>query len=362
MKVGRGRLALTIGATVGRDRRCHRAGRRQRRRGRQGADASRRSSRSPRWSCCTWSRWSCAPRPGACAWPPPTRRSSGAGCTSTSSLRFLADTTVPTYIGAWVRIAILRKLGGDRTPTIGQMITADGTLLIVEAFITVGLLMACCALAGLSLYWPLLFAAIAAAAMLGVHVARRRFADRAWVRSFDVLSHARHRVTLTVLLFFVLVDPAGAVLDRARGRRPGRERARVAAHVRDDQRHQRAAGRPRPGVGRRDRVGLRPRGRGRRHGVRAGAGRDGVRGRRGLLDLGRRARSCASAAPRPRPSRPAAKRRRSPAAAPPEPVERGREDVDGAHRALFDRRADASGVVMCARCSEPCAEKCSGRS
>ena len=124
---------------------------------------------------------------------------------ATSSLRFLADTTVPTYIGAWVRIAILRKLGGDKTPTIGQMITADGTILIVEAFITVGLLFACCALTGLSLYWPLLFAAIGAAAMLGVHVARRRFTDRAWVRSFDVLSHARHRLTLTVLLFVVLV-------------------------------------------------------------------------------------------------------------------------------------------------------------
>ena len=124
---------------------------------------------------------------------------------STSSLRFLADTTVPTYIGAWVRIAILRRLGGDRAPTIGQMITADGTLLIVEAFITVALLIACCALAGLSLYWPLLFAAIAVAALLGVRIARRRFADRAWVRSFDVLSHARHRMTLTVMLFFVLV-------------------------------------------------------------------------------------------------------------------------------------------------------------
>jgi hypothetical protein len=124
---------------------------------------------------------------------------------ATSSLRFLADTTVPTYIGAWVRIAILRRLGGDKLPTIGQMITADGTILIVEAFITVGLLFACCALTGLSLYWPLLFAAIAAAAMLGVHVARRRFANRSWVRSFDVLSHGRHRVTLTVLLFFVLI-------------------------------------------------------------------------------------------------------------------------------------------------------------
>jgi hypothetical protein len=123
---------------------------------------------------------------------------------ATSSLRFLADTTVPTYIGAWVRIAILRRLGGDRAPTIGQMITADGTLLLVEAFITVGLLVACSMLAGLSWYWPLLFLTLSAAALLGVAALRRRFQGRAWVRAFDVLSHSRRRVMLTVLLVFVL--------------------------------------------------------------------------------------------------------------------------------------------------------------
>jgi hypothetical protein len=123
---------------------------------------------------------------------------------ATSSLRFLADTTVPTYIGAWVRIAILRKLGGSKAPTIGQMITADGTLLLVEAFITVGLLVACSILAGLSWYWPLLFAGVACAALLGVYALRRRFAGQAWVRAFDVLSHSRHRVVLTAVLVVVL--------------------------------------------------------------------------------------------------------------------------------------------------------------
>jgi len=123
---------------------------------------------------------------------------------ATSSLRFLADTTVPTYIGAWVRIAILRKLGGRKAPTIGQMITADGTLLLVEAFITVGLLVACSILAGLSWYWPLLFAALTSAALLGVYALRRRFAGQAWVRAFDVLSHSRHRVVLTAVLVVVL--------------------------------------------------------------------------------------------------------------------------------------------------------------
>ena len=121
-----------------------------------------------------------------------------------SSLRFLADTTIPTYIGAWVRIAILRRLGGERTATIGQMITADGTLLLVEAFITVGLLVACSVLAGLSWYWPLLFAAAAAAALLAVLALRKRFASRAWVKAFDVLAHARHRIVLTLLLTVVL--------------------------------------------------------------------------------------------------------------------------------------------------------------
>jgi len=123
---------------------------------------------------------------------------------STSSLRFLADTTVPTYVGAWVRIAILRRLGGSKAPTIGQMITADATLLLVEAFITVGLLVACSMLAGLSWYWPLLFAGLAAVALVGVTTLRRRFEGRAWVRAFDVLSHSRHRVTLTALLVVVL--------------------------------------------------------------------------------------------------------------------------------------------------------------
>ncbi|MEA2478803.1 MAG: hypothetical protein QOJ07_725, partial [Thermoleophilaceae bacterium] len=50
----------------------------------------------------------------------------------------------------------------------------------------------------------LLFAAIAVLALGGAMIVRRRFADRPFVRVFDVLSHARHRVTLTLLLIVVL--------------------------------------------------------------------------------------------------------------------------------------------------------------
>ena len=121
-----------------------------------------------------------------------------------SSLRFLVDTAVPTYVGAWVRIAILKRLEGDKAPTVGQMITADGVLLLVEAIITVVLLIGCSVLAGLDWYLPLLFAMAAAAALGGVVILRRRFANRAFVRVFDVLSDSQHRVLLTVLLTIVL--------------------------------------------------------------------------------------------------------------------------------------------------------------
>jgi uncharacterized membrane protein YbhN (UPF0104 family) len=121
-----------------------------------------------------------------------------------SSLRFLADTTVPTYVGAWVRIAILKRLEGSKAPTIGQMISADGVLLLIEALITVVLLVGCSVLAGLDWYWPLVFALAAAAALGGVLILRRRFAGRAFVRVFDVLSDSQHRVPLTILLTVVL--------------------------------------------------------------------------------------------------------------------------------------------------------------
>ena len=49
---------------------------------------------------------------------------------ATSGPRFLADTVVPTYVGAWVRIGLLKVMMGPRAPTIGQMISADGVILL----------------------------------------------------------------------------------------------------------------------------------------------------------------------------------------------------------------------------------------
>jgi uncharacterized membrane protein YbhN (UPF0104 family) len=75
---------------------------------------------------------------------------------SSSSARFLADTVVPTYIGAWVRIGLLRRMLGDRSPTVGQMLLADVVLLLVEGGITIVLAVAVTFTADIDWWWPLI--------------------------------------------------------------------------------------------------------------------------------------------------------------------------------------------------------------
>src|SRR5690242_5562132 len=84
---------------------------------------------------------------------------------SSSSLRFLADTIVPTYVGAWVRIGLVKRFdrarsaqpGASPSPTIGQMFTADGLMLLVEAFLTIGLIVAAVFTSSLEWWWVIVF-------------------------------------------------------------------------------------------------------------------------------------------------------------------------------------------------------------
>lgn len=124
---------------------------------------------------------------------------------ASSSLRFLADTVVPTYVGAWVRIGMLKRLLGDRSPTVGQMLVADVVLLIVEGGITVALAVAVTFTADVDWWWPLIPAGLAALGLAGALALRRRFADRPFVRVFDVLGQSRRLYILTAMLVVVLV-------------------------------------------------------------------------------------------------------------------------------------------------------------
>ncbi len=124
---------------------------------------------------------------------------------SSSSFRFLADTIVPTYVGAWVRIAMLKKLDPVRAPTVGQMVTADVILLLVEAGITLVLITA--AVGSASVDWWLVpaFAGVLAVVAAIVWSLRARFRDRPFVKTFRVLSGRRRRATLVALLAAVLM-------------------------------------------------------------------------------------------------------------------------------------------------------------
>ena len=124
---------------------------------------------------------------------------------ATSAPRFLADTVVPTYLGAWVRIALVRMIMGRQAPTIGQMITADGVILLVEAGITVVAVVALTLGIGLPWWWSAVVIGIAVGGSLLVRGLKRRYEDRPFVRTFDVLARRHTLAGLTALLTIVLV-------------------------------------------------------------------------------------------------------------------------------------------------------------
>jgi hypothetical protein len=131
---------------------------------------------------------------------------------ASSSLRFLADTIVPTYIGAWVRIGLVRKYdkpraaepGATPTPTIGQMFTADGLMLIVEAVITIGLIVAAVLTSSLEWWWVFVFAAAVGVLLLIVRWVFIRYKDREFAQTARVLQNSRERYKLAGLLAIVL--------------------------------------------------------------------------------------------------------------------------------------------------------------
>ena len=124
---------------------------------------------------------------------------------ATSGPRFLADTVVPTYVGAWVRIGLLRMMMGTRAPTIGQMISADGLILLVEGGITVVVVVALTFGVGLPLVVVRDVIGLAGAGALVALWLKKRYADRPFVRTFNVLAQRNTLFALTGLLTVVLV-------------------------------------------------------------------------------------------------------------------------------------------------------------
>ncbi|MFT4050296.1 MAG: lysylphosphatidylglycerol synthase domain-containing protein [Solirubrobacterales bacterium] len=131
---------------------------------------------------------------------------------SSSALRFLADTIVPTYIGAWVRIGLVRRYDAPRaaaegatpTPTIGQMFTADGLMLLVEAVLTVVLVVLAVMTSSLEWWWIAVFALAVVLLLLLVRWIFRRYQDREFAKTARVLQNSGERYRLAALLAIVL--------------------------------------------------------------------------------------------------------------------------------------------------------------
>jgi len=121
-----------------------------------------------------------------------------------SAATFLANALVPTYIGVWVRVAMLRRLAPEQGPTIGQMVTADGISLFLEAIITVVLLLLASTQLHIAWWWIALLVGICGLAGFGVWQARRRLAHRQWVRALAIFDSRWKVVGLTGILVLVL--------------------------------------------------------------------------------------------------------------------------------------------------------------
>lgn len=122
-----------------------------------------------------------------------------------SAATFLANTVVPMYVGGWVRVAMLKRLAGKAGPTVGQMVTADGISLFVEAVITVVLIVICSSQLDIAWWWPVGLAAICVGIGAGLWHARRRLADRPWVQALRIFESPWRLALVTAMLAAVLL-------------------------------------------------------------------------------------------------------------------------------------------------------------
>jgi hypothetical protein len=90
------------------------------------------------------------------------------------------------------------------TPTIGQMFTADGLMLLVEAVLTIGLVIAAVVTSSLEWWWVFVFAAGVGVLLLLVRWIFIRYQDREFAQTARVLQNSRERYKLAAILAVVL--------------------------------------------------------------------------------------------------------------------------------------------------------------
>ena len=99
------------------------------------------------------------------------------------------------------RVALLRRIAGDRAPRPGQILVADVPIFALELCATSALLIAAVLLAGREPWWiaPGAFV-LAVGVLLGARLAPERFAHRPLVRGLAILGDRRRRGRLVLLV------------------------------------------------------------------------------------------------------------------------------------------------------------------
>jgi hypothetical protein len=116
---------------------------------------------------------------------------------------FLAG-TVQGSAALAARIALIRRLGGDRAPSVSQIALADAPILALELCTSAVLAaIASTAVSAIPAWTPLVMLAGAVIALLALRLAHERFAERRLAAGLGVLAspHLRNRLALAVCAF-----------------------------------------------------------------------------------------------------------------------------------------------------------------
>jgi uncharacterized membrane protein YbhN (UPF0104 family) len=122
---------------------------------------------------------------------------------SANSLTFVAM-SVNHYVASPVRTTLLKRIDGERTPTITQMLMVDASTSLIEALIVAVVIIVSAGTLKLP-WWTAPAAAVAAIAGIVLALAARaRFRALPALRGLEVLAHSRHRLLVAGLMVVVI--------------------------------------------------------------------------------------------------------------------------------------------------------------
>jgi uncharacterized membrane protein YbhN (UPF0104 family) len=114
--------------------------------------------------------------------------------------------TVNHYVASPARAAVLKRLDGERAPSIPQMLLVDASTYLVEGLLAAVLLVISASALKLRWWMPVLAVLGAVAALMAALALRGRLARHPALRGLDMLAHSRQRLVVLGLSLVIFAS------------------------------------------------------------------------------------------------------------------------------------------------------------